>query len=192
VSNGHGLRHDLDMWLESKPKDGAAGRFETRARGRWKSVDFAHPGGRWCVVAWCKWCGRTMRDTYFESLFMGSKFGAWLGPRPLCSGYWNDKDEGLCDDCRAEPVFTPVLRCAVCGVLKKDTPVGVHWRYFQYAARTEIEAILPSINDEDKALCVSCWNRLKPIAAAFESAEAARLLVNRIRRKINESTKNTA
>jgi hypothetical protein len=40
-------------------------------------------------------------------------------------------------------------------------------------------------------LCVGCWNRLRSINKSHWRAEEARLVCNRLRRKLYESTKVT-
>lgn len=211
----HSRGRSLSVTLKERPANCRAGLFE-RIRTGWKVIDFAHPAGRWNLIVSCTYCQRMMHDSSTECALRG------IFPDRIADRRHNYHDSvDICSECLQIERVTKVCPCDSCGAFKKYSICGVFERHFGgrhieeslcikkqppstcelEIAETRLTAPWRKINSEDVAkyagyrsyrLCVSCWNKLRPIAKRFSDLENIRLTINRVKRKIRESTKVNA
>jgi hypothetical protein len=136
---------------------------------------FFHPRGNVCLVAPCDKCGKMCRDTRAESAMSKKKWGQQISIPPRTNGFFLDLI-GVCQECRNKRV------CSCCG--KDGTNKNIRIRNDVYGWNR--------VSKDDYAtaskslLCMSCWNKIRPIVKKQEESEICFSLI----RTINKELKN--
>jgi hypothetical protein len=182
-------------------------------RRRAVPVDFYNPKGRWHLVAQCSECKQFMHDYAREWVWYQRFSRVPLVATPPRRSTWDHRD--ICTQCAHLPVSF-VERCDVCLATRRSGYFGCQRRSLGWRLTQELNLRFPPDDDDIEnerkfrqkmgldcsdhvvyfeamrttpRLCLSCWNKLKPLDDLYSRADDARLLIGRVKRKIHESAK---
>lgn len=146
---------------------------------RINGTDWAHPKGRWCMVAPCSKCGRFCSDTSYESLFSRAKWGTKLSAPTRTIRFWTD--DGMCGDCLR------FRRCCLCGKEGTATTIYTRTGIGGWDLESRIEIYTKKTKD---CICMACWNKVRAIVRKQDEADECRRFLKKLARSISDERKN--
>lgn len=145
-------------------------------------VDYSRPNRRWCIVRQCPECKQMAHNGagYRSAAFYGN--GTLIGTPPRSFPYYGwSRQSQSCDECEwHSKQFTKVLQCEICKRTRWEGPTGVYPRW-------DCRRDLPGEWRPAPVMCVSCWNRFRPVRRALRELNDIERAIARAARERREA-----
>lgn len=90
---------------------------------------------------------------------------------------------------QATRYWTPIMRCARCGIYRKRHHFGVERRWYRWDAML---AIFGAESPGYLVMCLGCDNTFRSFVRIWVKHDDMRIFINRQRKKLHEASKNSA